>query len=117
MHRENSETDFGVIKIHKNVIASISSLAAIEVEGVKRVGTNLKSSLFELFGKKNISAIKVEIDKNEEVTVEIPLIIKYGFNIPETANSVQDNVHKALERMTGSPIRHINVNIKGIEKA
>ena len=33
-------------------------------------------------------AIKVEINKSEEVRVEIPVIIKYGFNIPDIANKV-----------------------------
>ena len=35
MQREESRTDLGAIRIHKNVIASIASIAAIEIEGVK----------------------------------------------------------------------------------
>jgi len=116
MTKEESRTDLGTIKIHREVIASISNVAACEVEGVKRTGTSLKSVLMELAGKKNSSAIKVEFDKNEEVKVEIPLIIKYGFSIPTVAARVQENVRNALEKMTNLTIKDINISVKGIER-
>jgi uncharacterized alkaline shock family protein YloU len=116
MHREESRTDLGTIRIHKNVIASIASLAATEIQGVKRVGGDLKSGFLELIGKKTSIAIKVEIDKNEEVRITVPLIIKYGFNIPDIANKVQENVRNALEKMTNLLIKDININVQGIER-
>lgn len=116
MHKEESQTDLGKIRIHKNVIASIASLAAVEIEGVKRIGGDLKSGILELIGKKAVMAIDVEIDKNEEIRVEIPLVIKYGSNIPEVANKVQENIRNALERMTNLSIKYININVQGIER-
>jgi uncharacterized alkaline shock family protein YloU len=115
VNRDESRNEFGVLRIHKNVISSIASIAATEIEGVKRVGRDLKSGMLELLGKKN-SAIKVDISKNEEVKVQIPLIIKYGYNIPEIANRVQENVRLALEKMSNLSIREINVNVQGIER-
>ena len=116
MQREESRTDLGTIRIHKKVIASIASLAAVEIEGVKRVGGDFKSGLLELVGKKSLSAINVEINKNEEVKVEIPLLIKYGFNIPDIASKVQENVRNSLEKMTNLSIKDININVQGIER-
>jgi uncharacterized alkaline shock family protein YloU len=58
----------------------------------------------------------VEFDKNGEVKVEIPLIIKYGYNIPEVAAKVQENIRNNLEKMTNLLIKDINVNIQAIEK-
>lgn len=116
MHREEAQTELGSIRIHKNVIASIASLAACDIEGVKRVGGNFKSGILEMIGKKPLLAIRVDIDKNEEVKVEIPLIIKYGFNIPEIAARVQENVREALEKMTTLMIKDININVQAIEK-
>ena len=116
MNRDESRNELGAVRIHKNVISSISSIAALEIEGVKRVGTNLRSSLLELFGQKSYLAIKVDISKNEEVKVEIPLIIKFGYNIPDTANRVQENVRQALEKMSNLSVKDINVNVKGIER-
>lgn len=113
--KENYYTDLGTIKIHKNVIASIASLAAAEIEGVKRVG-NLRKTIFSIIEKNGPSSIKVDIDKNEEVKIAIPLIIKYDFSVPDVANKVQDNIRAALERMTNLSIRNINVNVQGIER-
>lgn len=116
MHKEESRTDLGTIRIHKNVIASIAAIAAMEIAGVKRVRSGFRGGILELIGKKPLTAIKVEIDKNEEVGVGIPLIIKYGFNIPDIANRVQENVRGALEKMTNLSIKDVNINVAGIEK-
>lgn len=113
MH-EGSRTDFGVIKIHKNVIASIASLAATEIEGVKRVG--VKGGILELLGKNSLASIRVDINKHEEVTVWLPLIIQYGFNIPDVSSRVQESVRQALEKMTNLSIADININVQGIER-
>ena len=117
MQREESRTDLGIVRIHKNVIASIASLAALDVEGVKRVGGDFKSGIMELIGRKSSYAVRVEINKSEEVSLDIPLVIKYGYNIPDIADKAQENIRNALEKMTNLSIKEININVQGIEKA
>lgn len=116
MNKEESRTDLGSIRIYKNVIASIAALAAGEIEGVKKVGGNFKSGIMELIGKKWLYAVNVEFDKNGDIKLDIPLVIRYGFNIPEIANKVQENVRNALEKMTSLSIKDININVQGIER-
>jgi len=116
MHKDESRTDLGMIRIHKNVISSIATLAACDIEGVKEVRRDFLTRIIQLMSRHPFTSIKVEIDKNEEVRIEIPLIIKYGFNIPELANRVQDNVRVALEKMTNLVIKDININVQGIER-
>jgi len=116
MQNEESRTDLGTIRIHKNVIASIASLAAIEIPGVKRIGGGFGSGLREIMGQKPQSSIKVEISKSEEVKIGVPVVIKYGFNIPDIANRVQENVRLALEKMTNLSIKDVDVLVQGIEK-
>lgn len=116
MRKEESQTDLGKIRIYKKVIASIASLATEEIEGVKRIGDSFTSGIFELLGKKTLIAIKVDIDRNEEIRLEIPLIIKYGFNIPDIANKVQENISNTLEKMTNLSIKSININVQAIER-
>ena len=116
MQQDNSRTELGLIRIHKNAIASVSSLASLEIEGVSRIGLDFKSKVMGLIGKQSSSAIKVEISKSGEVKVEIPLFIKYGYNIPEVANRVQENARQALERMTNLSVKDIDVNVQGIER-
>ncbi len=116
MHKEELRTGLGTIRIHRDVIASIASLAASETEGVKGIGRDFKTGVLELFVKKSLASVKVEIERNEEVKVEIPIIIKYGFNIPDVANRVQENIRNRLEKMTDLSIKDISINVWGIER-
>ncbi len=117
MEPRNSHTDLGAVKIHKNVISSISASAALETEGVRAIGTNLTSRALEFLTNKTSSgAVNVEFDRNDEVKIDIPLIIKYGYNIPTVAAKAQENIRAALEKMTNLSIKDINVNIQGIER-
>ena len=118
MHQEESHTDLGTIKIHDNAIASISATAASEIEGVKSIARGFKFNLSELFDKNKVSAtgIRIEKDKNGDINITIPLIIKYGYNIPDIANKVQENIKVALEKMTNLSVKDINVSVQAIER-
>lgn len=116
MQKDESRTELGTVRIYKNVIASIAAISALEIEGVKRIGGDLKSAILDSLGRKTVSAIKVDFDKANYVKLEIPLIIKYGFNIPDIASRVQENIRNALEKMTSLSIKDININVQGIER-
>lgn len=116
MNKEESGTDLGAVKIHKDVIASIGSLASLEVEGVKKIGSDFKASIYELIGKKGQRGIGVEIDRNNEVKVNIPVVVKYGYNVTDIARNIQESVQQSLEKMTNLTIKEINVNVQRIEK-
>jgi uncharacterized alkaline shock family protein YloU len=112
---DNSE--LGIIKIHNNVIASIAYLATLEIEGVSRICEDVKSSLAHLLGKKTQSgAIDARTEKNNEVTIIIPVIIKYGYKIPDVSVKIQENVKTAVEDATDLTIKDIIIKIKGVEK-
>jgi len=116
MDNKDSNTDLGSVRIHKDVIASVASIASLEIDGVKKIGSDLKSSIYELLGKKQHGGIKVEIDSNNEVKLNMPLVVKFGYNVTEVARNVQDNIQQALEKMTSLTIKEININIQKIEK-
>ena len=117
LKNEESRTDNGIIRIHKNVIASVAAIAAAEIEGVKGVGKNLSAGFLALLQDKSAHSIRVEFDRNGEARIEIPLIIKYGFNIPEVAGKVQENARAALEKMTNVSIKDININVRAIDNS
>lgn len=115
-NKDESRTDLGSIRIYKNVISSIAAIAALEINGVKKVGGDFKTSILELLWKKPAYAVNVEFDKTGDAKIDIPIVIKYDFNIPETANKVQENVRNALEKMTSLSIKDININVQAIER-
>lgn len=115
--KDEVSTGLGKVNIYKNVIASIVSIATSEIEGVVRIGGNLKSVIYEIFGKKDSAAgIKVDFDKNGHVTISVPVIIKYGINLPEVAGKIQENIKSSVERMTDVVIKDINVDIQSVER-
>ncbi len=117
MINEEEKTDFGAIKIHNNVIASVAYLAALEVDGVSRICDDIRSHIAHLIGKRTKSgAIDARNEKNENVSIIIPIIVKYGYNIPEVALKVQEKVKTAVEEAADISPKDIIVKIKGVEK-
>jgi len=105
----------GSIKISDEVIATISSVAVSEIDGVCGLMGSIAGELAIKFGKKNINkGIKVVTD-DKGITIDISLIVKYGIRIPEIAWEVQENVKKAVEAMSGLTVEKVNVHVAGVE--
>jgi len=115
--QEDKGTEYGLVKIHKNVISQIASVAAMEVDGVSRISRGWLIKLLGIFtgGRIRKEPIKIELKENNEVALTIPLVVKYGFNIPNVAVHVQENVKKAIEQMTGLYPMSIHIKVKGVE--
>lgn len=116
--KEETKTDLGAIRIHKDVISSIAFIATQDTEGVKRVGFKipLPIKICQTLGIR-YPGIRVNIEKNGEVRLNISLVVKFGFNIPEVSSRVQENVRLALEKMSSVSIRDINISVLGIERS
>lgn len=106
--------ELGTIHISEEVIASIAAMATVEVEGVGSLSANLGTDIADLLGKKNLSkGVRLEITENE-VTITVSVLIKYGYAIPEVARAVQDAVMASVEDTTGLKVTAVNVNVCGI---
>jgi len=112
-----NKNDLGQIRIHNNVIASISFIAVNEIEGVARVCDNLRSHVLRWTGKKTqTGAIDVQQESSDSINIIIPLIVKYGYNIPNIASKVQEHVRAAVEESTDVTILEVAIKVKGVEK-
>ena len=106
--------EYGQIRIADDVIATIISMATLEVDGVAGMNGGVTSNITEMLGKKNLTkGVKLEIEGNQ-VTIEIYLIAYYGRRLPILANDVQNKVKEAVETMTGLEVISINVNVQGL---
>ena len=117
IRHDEKGTDYGFIKIHKNVIAQVACIAAKEVEGISRISTNLLARGVNLLtkGKIKIYPVKIELKQNNEVSISISIVVHYGVNIPTVALNVQENIKKAIEKMTGLYPTDINIKVKGVD--
>jgi uncharacterized alkaline shock family protein YloU len=106
----------GSIQISNEVIATIAGTAAMEVEGVVGMSSNLAGGISELLGKKNPGkGVKVEI-RDKEVTVEMHLTLEYGAKLNDVGLKVQEETKRAIETMTDLKVKEVNVHIEGINR-
>ena len=107
----------GEVKIADEVVAIIAGLAATEVEGVDSMAGNITNELVGKLGMKNLSkGVKVDVTE-EHVSVDLSLNLKYGYNIPDVSERVQDRVKSAIENMTGLAVLDVNIRIAGVNLA
>lgn len=100
----------GTIHIAEDVIAAIVADAVKDVEGVGAPSQNVAE---QLTGKKAVRSVRVE-QIDDAVAIDVYLMARYGFAIPEVAQKVQDAVSNAVGGMTGLPVREVNVHVGGI---
>ncbi|MBU9738955.1 Asp23/Gls24 family envelope stress response protein [Diplocloster agilis] len=111
----HADGNLGEVQIADEVVTIIAGLAATEVEGVASMAGNITNELVSKLGMKNLSkGVKAEIVDNN-VSVDLALNLKYGYNIPETSEKVQDRVKTAIENMTGLQVIDVNIRIAGVE--
>lgn len=106
--------NIGTVKIADDVVAMIAGLAATEVEGVSAMAGNITNELMGKAGVKRLTkGVKVDVlEKN--VTVDLAVMMEYGYNIPATCQKVQTKVKTAIENMTGLHVSDVNIRIASV---
>ena len=113
-HKVYEKDKLGEVQIADEVVAIIAGLAATEVEGVDSMAGNITNELVGKLGMKNLSkGVKVDVTE-EHVSVDLSLNLKYGYNIPEVGEQVQDRVKSAIENMTGLSVLDVNIRIASV---
>ena len=104
----------GEVRIADSVVANIALLAAKETEGVFDTVGNAANEIMTKVGVKSASkGVRVEII-DSVVSIDLALIMQYGYNIPNTCKKVQDKVKNSIENMTGLEVSDVRVRIAGI---
>lgn len=114
--RDYELTELGKIRIAPQVIEVISKLSTLEIEGVSSLSGRLTGELAGILGrnKHTTNGIKVEVGE-KETAVDVSVVLKYGYSIPETAEKIQDNVKYAIESMTNLRVVEVNVHVNGVQ--
>ena len=106
--------ELGNIHISEEVLAVIAAAAVLEVEGIGGLAANLGTDLAELLGKKNLSRGIHILVEEESVTVDLGILVKYGYTIPDVARAVQEAVAGSIEATSGLTVAAVNVNVGGV---
>lgn len=104
----------GEVRIADSVVANIALLAAKETEGVYDTVGNAANQIMTKVGMKSASKGVRIVIIDSIVSVDLALIMQYGYNIPSTCKKVQEKVTNAIENMTGLEVNDVNIRIAGM---
>ncbi len=114
--KDVNKIDLGSIKVHKKVLAEIAMSAVNNVKGVSLSRQDFSGFFGSLGGGSSYPGITVLVDKNNQVSIDVKVRVRYGLNIPDVAREAQDAVREAIERTVDIELKDVNVNIQGIER-
>ena len=98
--------ELGCIHISEDVLAAVSASVAGEVEGI--------CGMMNVVGKKaGTRGVGVTV-QDDAAVIDLYVMIRYGYAIPDVAEKVQNAVSSAVEAMTGFSVKAVNVHIGGI---
>ena len=97
---EHDNSDLGEVQISNDVLAVISAMAAMEVDGVVAMAGNITAELVSKLGMKKLSkGVRVDVVDNT-VMVDLSIILRINENIVTISKKVQDKVKTTVENMT-----------------
>lgn len=98
--------ELGCIHISEDVLAAVSAGAAAEVDGI--------SGMMNLAAKKTAAkGVRVTVEDDSAV-IDLYVMMRYGYAIPDVAEKIQSSVASAVEAMTGFAVKAVNVHVGGI---
>lgn len=108
-------SELGNIKIADDVVKVISGKAAVDIDGVYKLAGGVADEVTKILGKKRPThGVKVEVGE-KECSVEIYLIVEYGYSIPEVAAEVQEAVIKNITDLTGLKVVEVNIYVQDVK--
>lgn len=109
------EMENGSIQISEDVVASVTGMAVLEVEGVCGLSSTIGTDIAEMLGMKTLSkGVRLSSTESGALRIDCDVVAKFGQNIFELAKNVQENVKSSVESVTGLIVGEVNVTVCGI---
>lgn len=109
------EMENGSIQISEDVVASVTGMAVLEVEGVRGLSSSIGTDIAEMLGMKTLSkGVRLSTTETGALRIDCDVVSKFGQNIFELAKNVQENVKSSVESVTGLRVAEVNVTVCGI---
>ena len=114
MATKNQDTNNGKITLDRKILSSIINLAAQDITGVESV-TNTERSWFKRLFNRYDDGVEIKFEKNGALTIDVYLNIYVGYNVPDIAYRVQENIRNSLATMVALKPLKINIHVLNIE--
>ena len=107
-------SELGNIRIADDVVKTIAAKAAVDVEGVYKLAGGVVDEVSKMLGKKRpTNGVKVEVGE-VECSIEVYLVIKYGYKIVDVAEEVQKAVLEAVSNLSGLKVVEVNGYVQNV---
>jgi uncharacterized alkaline shock family protein YloU len=103
----------GKVTIAPNVLVTIVQKTALSVSGVARLSENVPGVQRLLGLHTTAEGVQVSIAENQ-VSVDVYLVARRGFELLEMGRKLQRDVTRAIEDIVGMRVREVNVHIEDI---
>ena len=110
---KNENNPVGGLVISEEVIAKISSTAALEIPGVAELKAK-PANVGEVIAQGGHKGIRVRTSDGV-IRVDVYLTLKLGAKIREVSEGVQRSVKDNVQNMTGRVVDSVNVHIEDID--
>ncbi|MGO1355758.1 MAG: Asp23/Gls24 family envelope stress response protein [Alkalibacterium gilvum] len=112
--RTNQSNPFGEIEVAPEVLEVIAGIAANEVTGVYAMQGKFTKKMKIAFGKPNHKK-GVHLTSDEDgLKVDIYCYFKFGVNVPNVAQAIQEKVREKIFHMTDITLAEVNIHIADI---
>ena len=99
------------LKISRDVVATISRVAALETPGV--AGLSEPRKIGGLFSRGSAKPIEINL-VDDFAEIGICLDLDFGASIPEVCTAVQSAVKDNVQTMTGIGVSRVSITVQGI---
>lgn len=107
-------SELGNIRIADDVVKTIAAKAASEVEGVYKLAGGVVDEVSKMLGKKRLTnGVKVEVGE-KECSIEVYIVVEYGYKIPTVAQEVQEAVLETVSNLSGLKVVEVNIYVQNV---
>lgn len=96
-------------------VAIIAGIAASEVKGVAGMSGGFTGGLAEVLGRVNLSKGVKVVTRENTTTVDLYVIVRYGYRIPDLAFAIQEHVQNSIEAQAGVRVDTVNIHVQGVD--
>lgn len=101
--------------ITDDALAVIAGIATSEVPGVAGMSSGITGGIAEALGRVNLSKGVKVITRENTTTVDIYVIVRYGYRIPDLAFEIQEHVKNRIEEQAGIVVDYIHIHVQGVD--
>ena len=117
INRDILDENKGQITCNRNILLSIITLATKEINGVSQLYDGFLSKTKKLFSKKECKGVKIKFDINNNLIIDVYVKVFYGYNVPELAYKIQENIKNNISSMVDMKTAKVNVHVIGVDFA